>query len=75
MGGKSSNLETEARAEGEGEEGKEIVRPLEEVQEHCRKHGIKTKREYWDAAPENFPKTRPDHTYHIRWDELLGKGE
>ena len=55
---------------------KKSYAPLEEVQEHCRKHGIKTKREYWDAAlPENFPKTRPDHTYHISWDELLGKGE
>ena len=28
---------------------KKSYAPLEEVQEHCRKHGIKTKREYWDA--------------------------
>jgi hypothetical protein len=53
---------------------------LEECQEYIRKHGIKTKRQYWEAGkkkdfPENFNKARPDHTYYVSWNELLGKAQ
>lgn len=55
------------------------ITPLEKMQNYCRDHNIRSKRQYWEALskgkiPTDFPQTkRTDYTYGVKWNVLLGK--
>ena len=55
------------------------ITPLEKMQNYCREHNIRTKRQYWEALskgkiPTDLPQTkRADYTYGVKWNVLLGK--
>ena len=59
---------------------RKLCAPLEEVQKYCRKHEIKSKRQYQDACKkrdfsEVFPRSRADEYHGVSWNLVLGKEE
>jgi hypothetical protein len=71
-------LELELKSKQATEVINEIT-PLEKIQNYCREHNIKSKRQYWEALskgkiPADLPQTkRADYTYGVKWNVLLGK--